>query len=136
MKYPWGAGSGEGISDSEYLAPLRGEARRKPGLSHFPGAGDALHCKEEGIAAINLVDGVHDMHQPGLPIVVIQRKFTEEVRLYTLSRDDFREVYPGLFIVIAVFIHSFQCVERIAYKLRGKGRGVGNAQCKGIGVLR
>lgn len=116
------------LSYPEDLAPLGCEAPRKPGLSHLPGTGDALHRKKEGIAAINFVEGVHNKHQPRLLIILVQRKLVEEIGLYPLSRDNLRQKHSRFFIVVAVSIHGFQTIERVVCQFRSKRRRVGDAE--------
>ena len=74
------------LSDSKNLVPPRRKALREHALPHAPIARNPLHREDERIASENMVDGIHDGHEPRLPLVFVKRHLTKEVSLHQRQR--------------------------------------------------
>jgi hypothetical protein len=51
-------------------------------LTHDPGTSDALHSKEQRLAAIDSIDRIDNRHKSGLSFVLHERVIAEQIGLH------------------------------------------------------
>jgi hypothetical protein len=122
-------------SDGEYFTPLRGKALGEFPLLHAPPASDPLAGKTQRITPVNPVDRIHDSHESGLFILFCQRALSEQIRLESTLWGNLLEIHASLFVPEPILVNPLERVERSAYQIRGKGRGVGKVDGKRVGIV-
>src|SRR3989440_12899717 len=93
-------------------------------LVHRPWTCDALDGKEQRIAPIDAMNGVNDVHQSGLPHMIVDGVFTEQIRLYHIQRCDLAEIDPAFLVAETFAIHRLETLERMSNQVRCKCCGM------------
>src|SRR5947207_4920340 len=82
------------------------------------------------------IERINNKHQATLPVVLIDRHLTKEIKLDGVTRNNPVKIHPCLLVAVPIPVHGIECFEGIGDQLRGKGCGIGYLEREGIRVLR